>query len=565
MVDTSPVQRFLHTLAAAVSRDGEERALARGAAGALEEILSDRSSFVIDVQFTGFTEKGVRVGGVDPGLLRFAGHLITLRVQRLGFTREARAEDLSAFFSAVSVQPRDLPDGGLIAVLAEHHPFGIYVATTTGAYRPAKRAAPPDADGGQLGKQRYGDEDAAASTAVPGLEVEDEVELTDFELLDVTQQLASIPEAPSFREPREDSAEVTDRRDDSGLYQFFRSSGSAPEQSGVRELADRLPATTALPEYSELLAAAAFELERLMADGDEEDALLLLTVFVDEVNRTDRSRVYRDTARTTFLSMGRGKAVPFLMGLLERRPEGRDRFLPLLVEFGSEAAPLLEALLFRTADTALRETAFLALSGQEVVLERILERALNDPQSGRARGILELAMLPELEPAIALRWIGAEAAHQDPGLRAEAARHAARLGGRTAMRILMELLNDSVTDVQVAALRGLGALHEPTSVPFVARLVRESSDEEVQLAAIEALGRIGSAEAMPPLASVLNRRQLLGARKLARLKVAAVRSLARIPSRPARDLLHQIASGKETEISSEAMRLLALSAAGEEP
>ncbi|HET6763988.1 MAG TPA: hypothetical protein VFH27_09950, partial [Longimicrobiaceae bacterium] len=139
--------RFVATLARAVLRDGEREALAREAREALDAVFAAQKSLVLDVQFTGFTAKGHPVGGISPELLRGAGQLIMMRVSRVGFTPEARAEDLDALFEIAARGPGELGQGGIIAAVREAAPQGIYVSTSGGeTYRPAPAPRPAPAE-----------------------------------------------------------------------------------------------------------------------------------------------------------------------------------------------------------------------------------------------------------------------------------------------------------------------------------------------------------------------------------------------------------------------------------
>ncbi|HEX8391316.1 MAG TPA: hypothetical protein VF665_03075, partial [Longimicrobium sp.] len=140
--------RFVRTLALAIQRDGEPSARAAEAHEALSEVLQSQKSLVLDVQFTGFTSKGQPVGAVDPVVLRSAGHLITLRINRIGFTPDARPEDLQAVIEAAARGAGELGAGGLVGALAQAAPHGVYASTASGdVYKPAPRRAaePPPA------------------------------------------------------------------------------------------------------------------------------------------------------------------------------------------------------------------------------------------------------------------------------------------------------------------------------------------------------------------------------------------------------------------------------------
>jgi HEAT repeat protein len=131
------------------------------------------------------------------------------------------------------------------------------------------------------------------------------------------------------------------------------------------------------------------------------------------------------------------------------------------------------------------------------------------------------------------------------------------VGGRGGLRVLLDLLGDRDPQIRRGAVQSLGTLGDAAAVPFLARLLNDD-DEELQVAAVGALGRIGSAEAVPALLGVLNRRAgLFGGKKLQRVKSAALAALARIPTAGAREVLASTAAGKDSDLASEARRILA--------
>jgi HEAT repeat protein len=218
---------------------------------------------------------------------------------------------------------------------------------------------------------------------------------------------------------------------------------------------------------------------------------------------------------------------------------------------------MLEALLFRTTDAELRVTVFRHLVRVDGAGERIAARALADTSPARARVMLELAALPGLPPELSVRWLSDAATHADAGVRTDAARLAAAVGGRGGLRVLLDLLGDRDPAVKRAAAQALGALGDTAAVPFLVRLVGEAGDEEVQVAVIGALGRLRSGEALPALLGVVNRRSgLFGAKKLSRPKSAAIAAIARIPTPAAREVIESLAGGKDAEVAAEAQRVL---------
>jgi hypothetical protein len=573
--------RFVRALAALVSADGDASARAAEARAALDEVFAAQKSLVLDVQFTGFSHKGQLVGGVDPRVLRAAGHLITLRLNRVGFTPEVSAADLEAFGAIVSRAAGELGQGGAIGALAEAHPRGLYASTGAGeVYKPARAAAPsePAAPPAEAAAPPAADapasaappadappaapEAAAPASAAPGMpwdEVIESTELAEFEFIDAVD----LPEPPAAGEPGVSSGasssagvgEPAAREEphSSDMYHFFRTADHSEAQAEA--LPRLLHQASTVTRFDELAESAARTALALLKADEHGPAVELLDVLIREGERPDRTRFFRESA---LQALRRAGTAPMLQRLLDRLPYAgadRERILRLFLFLGGDALPMLEGMLYRSADPELRAAVFRALVSVDGQADRLIAHAVQDPSPVRTRTLLELAAQGGTDPEVARRWAGDAATHRDAAVRVEAARTAAVLGGRGSMRVLVDLLNDSERLVRREAVQGLGTLGEPAAVPFLARLLGES-DEELQVAAAASLGRIGSGEALPALLTTVQKRSLLPLKKSTRGKVAALHAIARIDTPAAREALAAVALGKD-EMAEEARRLLA--------
>ncbi len=553
MAETAPEVRFVRALAAGVLREGGE-GVAAAAHAALRAALATQKSLVLEVQFTGFARRGEQVGGVHPVFVRAAAQLIVLRVNRLGFTADAEVDDLRALLDLLSRPAAELPADRLVARVAEAAPRGIYLGTSAGeVYRPAA-AEPPAAPRTEIPAE-------APSRMLEGIVVADSIiELQEFELLD---QAPSLPPDAGEGGPSAPPAPVRDEPGADDLYHFFRtSSGGRPPEQEAEALAESLRTAQTVMRFDEAAQSAVAAIPRLLDAGDSLRALGLLDALAAESGRADRSRVFRDSAQG---ALRRVATEPLLNALAELLPAGgelREQVLRVFLFVRGEAVSVLEAVLFRATDASLREAVFRAMLEVDPENTRLLERVMTEPVAGRARALLELAALPDLDPALTLRWLERTMRHPDASVRADVVRLATRLGGRRGMRIVVELLGDADLAVRRAAAHGLGSLAEPAAVPFLARLLNESGDEELQLEAVASLGRIGTPETLPVLTSVLSRRQLFSGRRLLKLKLAAVGALGRIPLPGARDVLASLAGGRDSDLAAEARRVLA---AGDAP
>jgi hypothetical protein len=565
MAPIAPEVRFVRALAAGILREGEAKA-AVAAEAALRDFLSTEKSLVLEVQFTGFARRGEQVGGVHPLFLKAASQLIVLRVNRVGFTAEAGEADLRALFDALSRPSSEQPEEGVVGLLRERAPQGVFLSTSAGdVYRPeraeepappAPSAAAPDPQAPAAPAPDAPAEPVSYSAALDFVSADSIVDFAEFELLETSGNPLPAagagegghagPPPPSRDEPPADD-----------LYHFFRA--ATPGRGGAseaEELARQLRGATTVMRFDELTQQAVAAVPRLLDTGEEMRAVALVEALAEETRRADRSRLFRDSAQTGLRKAATDPVLARFAELLERGGELRERVLRVLLAVGGGAFPLLESVLVRTGDAGLREAVFRAMLESDPGGTRILERAMAEPVAARVRAVLELAALPGVDDALARRWLERAASHPDAGVRADVVRHAARLGSRGGMRILRDLLADADESVRRAAVRGLGELGEPAAVPFLARLLSDSADDELQLEVIAALGRIGAAESLPPLKAVLDRRQLFSGKRLARLKAAAVAAVGRIPLPAARELLSSLAAGRDAELAAEARRAL---------
>jgi hypothetical protein len=586
--------RFVRALAALVSRDGDASARAEEARAALDEVFAAQKSLVLDVQFTGFSQKGQLVGGVDPRVLRAAGHLITLRLNRVGFTPDASAADLLAFAEVVSRGAGELGEGGAIGALAQARPHGLYASTAAGdVYKPPPRAAasteapasaapaadapeaPPSPESAPPAAEAPAPAEpastapvtdslapAAADTgaAMPWEDAVESTELAEFEFIDAPDLDAAGPaEAGQPAGPSSfgRAGEPAGREEppSSDMYHFFRTADHGDEA------AERLPRllheASTVTRFDELAESAArTALTLLKADGYAQ-AVDLLDALIREAERPDRTRFFRESALQALRRAGTSST---LQRLLERLPYAgadRDRILRFFVFLGADALLMLEGLLYRAGDPELRATIVRTLVSVEGLADRLIAHAVQDPNPVRTRTLLELATGSGIDPEVARRWAGEAAAHRDAAVRVEAARTSAALGGRGSMRVLVDLLNDPERLVRREAVQGLGTLGEAAAVPFLARLLGDG-DEELAVAAAASLGRIGSGEALPALLTAVQKRSMLSLRKSTRGRVAALHAIAKIDTPAAREALAAVALGKD-EMAEEARRILAAS------
>ena len=578
-----PAVRLLRTLCAAVLREAPAAEAGARAHEALRELWTSRRSLVLEVQFTGFLAKGERIGGVEPALLRGAGQLIVHRVSLVGFTPEAREEDLATLFETAARAPAELGAEGIVGAIRAAAPRGVYVSTSTGqVYKPAPATAPtpssPEPAGGKAPPaappqppEEPGAQDAptvpsratppvAGDASAPSwdagftLDLDGSSELSSFEFIEDDEVLAPAPSAGKAQPvapepPRSEEPGAND------MYHIFRASTDRTDEDSA-SLPRLLRSAENMARFDDLAQSCARGALRHLRAGDHFQAVALLEALATEAERSDRTRLFRESAAQALRSVGTPENLPHVVDLLQFVGSERERVLHILFFLGGEAVSLLENHLFRTPDAEVRRAIFGRLVRGEGGGRPTVTRALADSPV-RARTILELVAIPEVSAEQAVRWTAEAAAHTDSAVRTDAARTAATLGGRGGLRILVELLADADRGVRRAALHALASMRDPASIPFLTRFLNDSSDDDLQLAAVAALGRTGSADALPPLLAIVNRRQLFGGRKAKALKLGAVEAIGLTGVPSARDVLASISTGSDSDLAAEARRLLA--------
>jgi hypothetical protein len=418
-------------------------------------------------------------------------------------------------------------------------------------------AASPDLESVREETPAPAPEPAAPHASTPSAfgfdEVEEGMAFTDFEVLEAFPEAGPAVSGPSTGMPGDGGSGVGS----GDMYHFFRASHGQVDPEAA-ELPRLLATADSLSQFDEVAQGCARAAARLVSTDQHAAALDVLEALMTEAERPDRTRVFREGAVQALRRAGTEQTLHGFVDYIQQNGTDRDRVVRLFLFLGGDTVALLDGLLFRTVDPELRTVLFRRLAAGEGGSQRLLARTMTDPAPGRTRAMLELAATCGLDGDLALRWVADAATHADSTVRMDAARHAAALGGRGGLRVLVDLLSDADRLVKRAAINGLGTLGDAAAVPFLARVLNDTSDEDVQMAIIVALGKIGSHEALPTLVNVVNKRQLFSGRKLVRVKIAALTAISRLPGASAREVLTGIAGGKDGELAPEARRLLAL-------
>jgi HEAT repeat protein len=155
-------------------------------------------------------------------------------------------------------------------------------------------------------------------------------------------------------------------------------------------------------------------------------------------------------------------------------------------------------------------------------------------------------------PATAVPALGALARHADAGVRRAAAAAAAQLGGSEAGRLVVAALRDRDAGVRLEAAKGAAALGDRSSGAILLGRLKEESDEAVSLALIDALGRLREPSAVPALADLARESGGMFRRRPLALRLAAIRALASLGTSEALAAVEPFRTDKNPDIRSAA-------------
>jgi HEAT repeat protein len=201
-------------------------------------------------------------------------------------------------------------------------------------------------------------------------------------------------------------------------------------------------------------------------------------------------------------------------------------------------------------DASVRQAAADALAAQaDASTAPALLKAMNDPESSvRAAAAHALGVLKARE---ALKELIAMLSDTDVEAAVAAANALAELADRAALSRLIDVVTapDTPAPLYDAAANALAKIHDPGAVPILVKLLG-SPKENVRWASADALGGLGVADAVKPLANVALKDPNPQNREV------ALASLSRIGDPSALDTLVDALSDKEKRVSDQALRSL---------
>jgi len=143
------------------------------------------------------------------------------------------------------------------------------------------------------------------------------------------------------------------------------------------------------------------------------------------------------------------------------------------------------------------------------------------------------------------------------------------LGGPKSVSLLIKALNDKDTRIRAMSAINLGRMGKNVGLAALLETIQSKDFQKKEPAEmkafLDAVGMVGSNEALPVLQQMLERKSLFGMGKKDETRVGVANALAMIGTPEARDILEKGKSSKDESIRSVCQQALSRTISSKEP
>ena len=389
------------------------------------------------------------------------------------------------------------------------------------------------------------------SAAIPA----DDLGLPDI----VDEEPAPPPPAPPAEPPsaarRRSGAPATASGivPEEGNGMFLAFSAVHTPSGTVQELLAQLDGTRSPNAVTRTLDELVSLAENAQRDG-KADAVA--DVFHGIVAREATVSDAADLKRAYVMAVRRLSKPTILRAVAQLLPRRRDHQAPLmqvLTRTGEDGADALIEQLSNASSLAERRVYFDALIQLNAGVPALIHM-LGDARWYVARNAADL--LGEMQTAEAEGPLAELLKHDDDRVRRAAATALGKLGTPKAVLALHGALKDTAPQVRLQAAAGLAARRGEKNAGTLVRALDEEMDNEVQIAILQALGRLATPDAVQKLVKAAEAEGRFFKKKPVSYRVAAVQALGEARTSAALAALQTLAKDKEKEVQDAVIRVL---------
>ncbi len=280
-------------------------------------------------------------------------------------------------------------------------------------------------------------------------------------------------------------------------------------------------------------------------------ALMLLCRYTAD---RQLSLTRRQASQETLTLLSREELIDFLVLSLCQKSnvrESRERLLSLVTCFRGKIEKHLIQHLAEETDSQSRKILGSALIHLGATASPVLIEYLKDSRWFVVRNAI--GILGEIRDQQTTPHLVQMLAHEDIRVRRETIRALTKIGGRSAEGTLLHILDGEDREMRRQTILSLGALKCTAALPALLKMATQRDGKGIRLdekkEAVNALGQIGSSDAIPQLKSILKRRRFWFGSRDDELRAAAALALGKIGSPDALNLLHKATEDRSEHVA----------------
>jgi len=260
-------------------------------------------------------------------------------------------------------------------------------------------------------------------------------------------------------------------------------------------------------------------------------------------------QIHEFEAKRAFVMAQRRLAKPMLLrAIVQELPHASDQhdaFIAVLTRAGEDGADALIEQIAAISGQNERRVYFDALLQLQAGIPTLIHM-LGDARWFVARNAAEL--LGEMQAREAEPQLTELLKHTDDRVRRAATSALMRLGTSRAMQAIQDALKDGAPAMRMQAAAALVTRKDVKTAATLVRALEEEKDEEVQVAFLLALGKLGTPDAVQRLLKAVEPERGLFKKKAVGYRVAAVQALGEARSPEASEALKALQSDKDEEV-----------------
>lgn len=298
-------------------------------------------------------------------------------------------------------------------------------------------------------------------------------------------------------------------------------------------------------KYRQLAKLLLVKGQLLKVEGDFNRLFPILIGLLDQKVDVKKSDVCHDFSHMVFQQLALGEMAEHLFDHLEDKDFGQQEFVYLILnQLGSDVVNAVISRFVVVDNEFSRYALSTAILRIGLPAVPALNEMLNDSKWYIVRSAI--AILGEMKSRDSVKRLMLTAYHIDTRLRLESIRSLAKIGGKEATALLINLLRDNNPAVRQQAIAWIGHTGNQKGLNPLIQLIKKrdvlGKMLDLKKEALLAIGRIGDRHALDVLFRIVKKRHWIFPRRQEELKILAIETISSLGGESSREFLEKLAT-----------------------